>query len=903
MTVTPVAWLHGYERDWLRADIVGGIAAGLVVIPQAMAYATIAGLPTQVGLYTCIVPMVAYALLGGSRTMSVSTTSTIATLSGITLVSTGVALTGDAIRNELATLTLLVGLTLLVARVVRLGPLVDNVSEALVIGLKVGVGLTVAAGQLPKVLGIPADPDADTFVTSMRYALSHLSDANGATVLLSAGTIAGLYALSARVPQVPAPLVAVAAGIGLTVLADLPDHGVALIAPVPSGLPAPVAPSTSHVSVLLPGAIAIALMAYLETVSVARAVRRPEDPGIDSNGEMVANGAAAVAGAFFQAMPPAGGFSQTAVNQRAGSRTQASELVTVVLAVAAALFLGPVLDDLPEATLGSLVIVAVVGLIKPHEIAFLARFDRPELLVAGITAVVGLTAGLLQAVAVGVVANLLLLLHELNHPDVDELRLTRDGDLAPDGHTTVDGLLVLRIGAPLYTANARAAQARVLALVDAADPHPHVLILDATVAGRITTTVLAIMRELDTQLAERGITMWVSSLPPRALEQARLTPEWAAWTAAGRFHRTTAAAVAAYQAGAGARRVTSDESRLRIASERARAGKRPVSRGREGADAMSLPKIATRDEWLAARIELLAKEKELTRRRDALNVERRNLPMVEVDEGLRVRRPRRQGVAARPVRGPPAADHLPLHVRPRLGRGLPELHGGHRRAVATGSSTTSTPATRPTPWCRGPRWRSSSAWKAQAGLGRCPGTRRSAPTSTTTSASPSTSRSRRSSYNYRTKAEHEARWARSRASFGQPFEMPGRSCFLAGRRARVPHLLAVRPGAGVHRRVVLLPRPHRARAPGGLGGAQGPHRLGPQQPTRFRVVTRDFEHIGRRAEQRMGCGPTASARLRAQHVALAGRPEPVGRAPRPPRLGPARRPGTRSPSWGSTPCG
>ena len=453
MTVAPMAWLHGYERDWLRADIVGGIAAGLVVIPQAMAYATIAGLPTQVGLYTCIVPMVAYALLGGSRTMSVSTTSTIATLSGITLVSTGVALTGDAIRNELATLTLLVGLTLLVARVVRLGPLVDNVSEALVIGLKIGVGLTVAASQLPKVLGIPADPDADTFFTSMRYALSHLSDANGATVLLSAGTIAGLYALSAWVPQVPAPLVAVAAGIGLTVLADLPDHGVALIAPVPSGLPAPVAPSTSHVSVLLPGAIAIALMAYLETVSVARAVRRPEEPGIDSNGEMVANGAAAVAGAFFQAMPPAGGFSQTAVNQRAGSRTQASELVTVVLAVAAALFLGPVLDDLPEATLGSLVIVAVVGLIKPHEVAFLARFDRPELLVAGITAAVGLTAGLLQAVAVGVVANLLLLLHELNHPDVDELRLTRDGDLAPDGHTTVDGLLVLRIGAPLYTAN------------------------------------------------------------------------------------------------------------------------------------------------------------------------------------------------------------------------------------------------------------------------------------------------------------------------------------------------------------------------------------------------------------------------------------------------------------------
>jgi MFS superfamily sulfate permease-like transporter len=545
--MTPGAWLRGYRRSWLRADLVGGVTAGLVVVPQAMAYATIAGLPPQVGLYTCMVPMAVYALLGGSRTASVSTTSTIATLTGISLVGIGVSATGDDVRGELAMLVLLVGLVLVAARFARLGPLVDNVSDALMIGLKVGVGLTVAVSQLPKLLGFAGDPAATNFFEHLDEAVRNLDEANAATVALSVGTIAGLLVLARLVPRVPAPLVAVAAGIVLTVLADLPAHGVALIAEVPSGLPGPVAPATDHIGPLLPSAVAIALMAYLETAAVARSVRRPDEPGIDDDQELTATGLAAVGGAFFQAMPPAAGFSQTAVNVDAGSRSQASALVTVVLAVSAALFLGPVLDDLPEATLGALVFVAVIGLIKPSELAFLARFDRIELAVALLTAGVGLAAGLLQAVAVGVAANLLLVLHELNHPDVDELRLTPGGELAPGDGEAVEGLLALRIGGPLYTANAREAQRLVLARVDAADPPPAVVLLDATDQGRLTLTVLSVIRELAGQVEERGATLWFASLPPRALAQARMAPEWAEVAAEGRFHRTTDDALAAFR--------------------------------------------------------------------------------------------------------------------------------------------------------------------------------------------------------------------------------------------------------------------------------------------------------------------------------------------------------------------
>jgi SulP family sulfate permease len=177
--VPAVGWLPTYRRAWLRGDVVGGITAGLVVVPQAMAYATIADLPVQVGLYTCMVPMAVYALLGGSRVLSVSTTSTIATLTASTLVAAGVAAdsaSADDALDSLATLVLLTGLVLLLARLFRLGPLIDNISEAIIIGLKVGVGLTVAASQLPKLLGIASDPDADTFVEELPYALRHLGD-------------------------------------------------------------------------------------------------------------------------------------------------------------------------------------------------------------------------------------------------------------------------------------------------------------------------------------------------------------------------------------------------------------------------------------------------------------------------------------------------------------------------------------------------------------------------------------------------------------------------------------------------------------------------------------------------------------------------------------------------------
>jgi hypothetical protein len=200
LPITP--WLRGYDRAWLVRGLVGGLAAGAVVVPQAMAYATVADLPAEVGLYTCMVPMAVYALLGGSRTLSVSTTSTVAILTGSTLLAAGIAAGSDDPSRALATLTLLVGVILLIARALRLGVLIDNISEATLTGIKVGVGLTVAAGQLPSLLGIKGDPTADNFVAELRAVIDNLADISWTTVAFSAATLAVLVGLRRAAPQV-----------------------------------------------------------------------------------------------------------------------------------------------------------------------------------------------------------------------------------------------------------------------------------------------------------------------------------------------------------------------------------------------------------------------------------------------------------------------------------------------------------------------------------------------------------------------------------------------------------------------------------------------------------------------------------------------------------------------------
>ncbi|WP_233486845.1 SulP family inorganic anion transporter [Zhihengliuella sp. ISTPL4] len=515
--------LDGYQRRWIVRDVLAGLSAGAVVVPQAMAYATIANLPVEVGLYTCIVPMFVYALLGGSRAMSVSTTSTIATLTATTLVSAGVAAGADDAIGALMMLTLLVGVVLLLARACRLGSLVENISGATVLGLKIGVGATVAVGQLPKLLGESFDFSGHGFLRSLFAVGGAFDSVNVPTVLLSVGSIATLLLLKRFAPRVPGTLVVVAGGMLLVGIGGIDDLGVDLIAPVAGGLPTPGIPDVSEAVALVPGALAIAVMAFLESAAVARSLRQAREPQIDSDQELFATGAANTVGAFFAAMPAAGGFSQSAVNQGAGARSQLATLTTVALAVLVALFLAPVLSLLPEATLAAMVFTAVAGLINIPELVRWARISRMDFWVATAVAAIGLTAGLLPAVAVGVVVTLVLVLRELNIPRVRVV--DRRGSA-----------LGLELERGLYTANALANERLIVETVTAQAEPVRTVVLGLPQQVVMSITVLDALESLDRELSQLGVQLQLAALPQDAVVVAARTPWYTALAEAGRVH-------------------------------------------------------------------------------------------------------------------------------------------------------------------------------------------------------------------------------------------------------------------------------------------------------------------------------------------------------------------------------
>ncbi|MET0829853.1 MAG: SulP family inorganic anion transporter [Microbacterium sp.] len=521
--------MQGYRRSWLGPDLLAGITAGAVVIPQAMAYATIADLPVQYGLYTCMVPMLVYAMLGGSRVMSVSTTSTIATLTATTLVAAGIASGSDNPERDLITLTLLVGLILLAARLFRLGSLIENINEATLIGMKVGLGATVALGQMPKLLGVDVEMSGHGFLRSLNAVIAAVPEANATTTLLSATSILLLLLLRRFAPRVPAPLIVVVLGIGLAAFTGLTGAGVALVGDVPVGLPAPSLPTFENTIPLLPGAFAIAIMAFLESASVARGLRVASDPRLDSNRELLATGVANLAGSIFHSLPAAGGFSQSAVNQKAGARSQLATLVTVVLAVAVALFLSPILSLLPQATLAAMVFVAVIGLIDVPAMVRLAKISPVEFWIAIATAAVGLAAGLILAVGTGVFFTLLLVLRELNRPRIST------GSPQP-------GLMVVTLKSPLYTANVVGTVDAIAVAVQDAE-RPLLLILDASVIQVTSVTVLDTFRDFERELASQQVRLDVAGLPDAATTLAGKTDWWKEMTAQGRIHASVADAV------------------------------------------------------------------------------------------------------------------------------------------------------------------------------------------------------------------------------------------------------------------------------------------------------------------------------------------------------------------------
>jgi len=517
--IPSLTWLRRYPKAWLGRDVTAGLTSAAVVIPKAMAYATIAGLPVQVGLYTAFVPMVIYALLGTSRPLSVSTTTTIAILAAAEL---GRAVPNGAPAELLAagaTLAVLVGAILALAAVLRLGFVANFISEPVLTGFKSGIGLVIVVDQIPKLLGIHIEKTG--FFRDLVAIVQHMPQTSIATVLLALVMLGLIFGLERFVPRAPAPLVAVAVGIAAAGLLGLQQVGVEAVGSVPSGLPELVWPKLDLVAAMWPAAAGIALMSFTETIAAGRAFADPSEPRPAPNQELLALGAANVAGGLFGAMPAGGGTSQTAVNRHAGARTQVAELITAAASLATLLLLAPLIALMPHAVLAAVVVAYSVDLIKPAEFVEIRRIRRIEFRWAVIAFAGVVLLGTLKGILVAVVASLLALAQQAYNPPVYPLGRKRDttvfrplSDEHPDDQTW-PGLLIIRIEGRMFFANAQRAGDKIWPFFDQAKPS--VVLIDCSAVFDIEYTALKMLAEAEERLRHEGVALWLAALNPEVL--------------------------------------------------------------------------------------------------------------------------------------------------------------------------------------------------------------------------------------------------------------------------------------------------------------------------------------------------------------------------------------------------
>lgn len=510
-------------RPFLRFDIVAGLTAAAVVLPKAMAYATVAGLPVSVGLYTAFVPMIIYALLGTSRVLSFSSTTTLAILTGTEL---GLAVPDGnpmALLTAAATLTALTGAILLVASALRIGFVASFISTPVLTGFKAGIGLVIVFDQVPKLLGIHITKEG--FFRDVITMVKHLPDTSVLTLVTGLAALLSLLVMERIKPHSPVPLLVVAVGIAVSWIFGYAALGVGTVGHIPQSLPSLTWPSLELARQMLPGALGIALMSFTETIAAGRAFAVPLDPPIKANRELLASGLANLGGAFFGAMPAGGGTSQTAVVRSVGGRTQRASLVTAAASAATMLVLAPLLGLLPQAVLAAIVIVYSVGLIDPAEFAAIRKVRRMEFTWAAAALLGVLVFGTLQGIVVAIVLSLIGITSQATNPQVYVICRKRGEDVLrpaspehPDDET-FDGLLILRPEGRLFFANARQVGDKILALID--EHHPRVLTLDMSRVPDIEYSALQMLAQGERRITEDGIIFWMAALNPGVLETVR----------------------------------------------------------------------------------------------------------------------------------------------------------------------------------------------------------------------------------------------------------------------------------------------------------------------------------------------------------------------------------------------
>lgn len=507
------AWVRDYHRDRLPGDLLAGAIVTALVIPQALGYATIAGVPVQVGLYAVPVALLAYALLGSSPQVSVGPVSTVSVVSGsIVAAQAG----GDPQRAVALTiaLALLSGTLLLLAGLLRTGWVAEFLSKPIVTGFVFGLALVIIVGELPRLLGL-ASTDGPV-LTRLLHTLTELPRADPVTAAIGLGGLLLLFGGGAVARQIPWGLLLVVGTLLLSDRLGLSERGVDVVGEVPRGLPVPGLPTLTgaDITALLIPAVGLALVGLAESLSAARLFAASGGYRIDTDQEFVATGAANIASGLFGGLGVAGSLSKTAAVVRAGGTSQVASVVAAVLSLAMLVLFAPSLSALPRAVLAAVVIHAVWGLMNVSSLRRYAVIRRNDL-VAAVGALVGVVVfGTLPGLMIAVGLSLFGLVYRSSRVQVEELgRLP--GEKAAwaaaarhRSHRVILGLQILRLDAPLFWVNAAAVEEQVIRIVDA-DDRTRAVVLDLEATDQLDSTSTDMLLSLLTRLRQRDIDLYL----------------------------------------------------------------------------------------------------------------------------------------------------------------------------------------------------------------------------------------------------------------------------------------------------------------------------------------------------------------------------------------------------------
>lgn len=483
-TLPALRWLRHYERSDLRGDAAAGITVAAMLVPQAMAYALLAGLPPQVGLYAATIPLLVYAVLGTSRQLAVGPVAIVSLLTASALAPIATGETSAYIAAA-ALLALLVGVIHLVLGIARLGWAVNLLSHSVLIGFTAAAAAIIGVSQIKHLLGIEVPRRDHVYETLIDIART-MESTHLTTLAIGLGSVVALVFMRRFVPRIPGALLIVVLSTAISTLADLPSRGVRVVGDIPAGLPAFAIPSVGAGTIrdLAPTAIVITLIGFVESIAVAKVYARRHRYEIDPNAELIALGSANIAAGLTGAYPVGGGFARTAVNDSAGARTPMAAVFTAALVIVVLAIFTPAFEQLPQAALAAIILVAVRNLIDVAEMRHVLTVKRTDGIGMVVATVATLALGIETGIAIAVISSMLVVFARMSRPHTALLgRIPgttsyRNINRFP-GAEQVDGIRMIRIDAAVSFVNAQWVK-RLLLNAANEEPRPEHVVLDCS---------------------------------------------------------------------------------------------------------------------------------------------------------------------------------------------------------------------------------------------------------------------------------------------------------------------------------------------------------------------------------------------------------------------------------------